>query len=259
VNIIDDKLTGEIEQTFYGFNTNMLKNYRNRFHGALNGRIREIFPGYIRIAETPLYSVEPAWIEYMSVTIICFGILLSGFLFASLSVSTDRGLKHFFHYSRISPIAIYSAKFTGAFIKTLLTAFIYIAVIQSFLIQLPVPHFTFIAGICIPAFFSINAGLLLGGLTDNPIVTFLISLISALVLWLSGGGFGTAMVVGPLLRKIAWLNPANGCIKLLINSWFGGSSSEILHIIYPVLLGLTCCVFGLSVFNKKYYLPGGLK
>ncbi|HAG10456.1 MAG TPA: hypothetical protein DCK76_03510 [Desulfotomaculum sp.] len=75
-----------IVQYFKDENTNMTKNYRNRLTGAVVSYLEQD-PGnkIITVKETTRYPADIPWVASFGASALAIGILLSGFLFGSLS------------------------------------------------------------------------------------------------------------------------------------------------------------------------------
>ncbi len=257
VRVESGVLRGRLSLGINEINTNLTKNYRNRVTGALSAQFSKSFPGRaVTITEHPLYEKEPRWVHFFSVSICLFGILLSGFLFGSLSFTNEweSNAAKIMMLSPRGPALLLAGKLAGAFCKGGLTMTIYL--VCSYLITgislaaswLLVPFFLF------AYFFSITAGMVVGLHARQTLVSFIVSLIGALVLWVFGGGFGTSGATPGLIKTVTGFNPVNSLLKLLQRIEYRAPSAPF-DLWYPAVW-----IFLLSAalwwsYRKLVYLP----
>jgi hypothetical protein len=254
-----EKITGHFTLIIPGIDKNMTKNYQNRLTGSIVSYLHDSAPHrYISIKEIPLYKTEPSWIQYFTVTILVLGILLSGMLFGSLSFSIEwkNDLIMFYKLSPIPPALPVVSKLIAGLCKSVTACCIYLLISTARGTML-FPGSPFFALIFI--FMTISAlslGMIVGLFCKEVVIAFIASLIGAIILWITGGGFGTSLAINPVLRTIAEFNPVSWCIRLVQHSFFSGPfyMKDIILLSFFTFLTVT----GLfAAYIKKIYIPGG--
>ena len=251
LEVINNRLSGSINQKIGSIDKNITKNYRNRLTGAISNFFYTEFPEKaIQISETSLYEKDPSWSSFFAASILIFGILLSGLLFGALSYTREWETNSIdlFKLSPINPIYILSGKFLGALIKSIITVVFY-----NIFITLKLKTLIFISpeivGITLLVYSTaIIIGMLIGLVFKKTLVAFITALISSILLWSLGGGFGTSTGMSRFIQIIININPVSKYINLVMHSCFNGPIS-VIDIIYPLILLIVSVFF----FYLKYY------
>ena len=251
LEVINNRLSGSINQKIGSIDKNITKNYRNRLTGALSNYFYTEFPEKaIQISEASLYEKDPSWSSFFAASILIFGILLSGLLFGALSYAREWETNSIdlFKLSPVNPIYILSGKFLGALIKSVITVVLYII-----FITLNLKTLIFISpeivGITLLVYSTaIIIGMLIGLVFKKTLVAFITALISSILLWALWGGFGTSTGMARFIQIIININPVSKYINLVMHSCFNGPIS-VIDIIYPLILLIVSVFF----FYLKYY------
>lgn len=251
IEVIDEKFSGVLNQKIESIDKNITKNYRNRLTGAVSKYFSIKFPEKaIQITETPIYEKDPSWSSFFAASILIFGILLSGLLFGALSYTREWETNSIdlFKLSPINPIYILSGKFLGALIKSIITVVLYIIFIT---LKLKILIFSSpeIVGITLLVYSTaIIIGMLIGLMFKKTLVAFITALISSILLWALGGGFGARTGMASFIQTIININPVSKYMNLVLHSCFNGPIS-LIDIIYPLIL----LIFSVFLFYLKYY------
>jgi ABC-2 type transport system permease protein len=257
ISVENEEIRGHVTQVLNGFNTNMIKNYRNRLHGAVYGYLLEVLPHrVIRIDESPLHETEPLWAHYFGVTILAFAALLSSALFGSLAFAMDGPLAVLGPLCSSHHGQVFAGKTVVVFLKSVMASILYISVVRLLLSDLPRPSVAAMLVIPVLCLLGTWLGMLVGNLVRDTTVSFIVTLILALVLWILGGGFGTTMASGATMALISRLNPVTGIIQALSYAWFGGHLL-VGDVIYPVAFAGIVGIVSFRFYQSRFYLPPG--
>jgi ABC-2 type transport system permease protein len=257
LEVVNNKLSGSITQRIESIDKNITKNYRNRLTGAVSNYFYTVFPEKaIKISETSLYEKDPSWSSFFAASILIFGILLSGLLFGALSYTREWETKsiYLFRLSPISPIYVLSGKFLGALIKSIITVALYIIFITLKLKTLIFISPEIIGIILLLYSTAIIIGMLIGLVFKKTLVAFITVLISSILLWALGGGFGTSAGLARAIQIITNINPVSKYMSLVLHSTFNGPIS-IIDIIYPVTLLIVAVFFFYLKYYRNIYRP----
>ena len=257
LKVENNKLSGSINQKIESIDKNITKNYRNRLTGAISNYFYTQFPEKaIQISETLLYEKDPSWASFFAASILIFGILLSGLLFGTLSFTREWELNSIdlFKLSPMNPAYILSGKFLGSLIKSIITVVLYIIFITLKLKILIFSSPEIIGVICLAYFTAIIIGMLIGIALKQSIVAFVTALISSIILWVLGGGFGTNAGMAKGIQMMININPISKYVKLVMHSCFNGPIS-FMDIIYPVIVLIIAIIFLYWEYNKVIYKP----
>jgi len=257
LKVINNKLSGSINQKIESIDKNITKNYRNRLTGALSNFFYTQFPEKaIQVSETLLYEKDPSWSSFFAASILIFGILLSGLLFGTLSFTREWELNciDLFKLSPINPIYILSGKFLGSLIKSIITVVFYI-IFVTLKLKILIFNSAEIIGIIFLAYFTaIIIGMLIGIVLKQSLVAFITALIGSMLLWVLGGGFGTSVGMAKGIQMIININPISKYVKLVMHSCFKGTIS-LIDIIYPVMILIISVFFLYLKYYKEIYKP----
>ncbi|MDD5015889.1 MAG: ABC transporter permease [Atribacterota bacterium] len=257
LKVINNKLSGSINQKIESIDKNITKNYRNRLTGALSNFFYTQFPERaIQISETSLYGKDPSWASFFAASILIFGILLSGLLFGTLSFTREWELNciDLFKLSPMNPIYILSGKFLGSFVKSIITVILYILFVTLKLKILIFNSLDIIGIIFLAYFTAIIIGMLIGIVLKQSLVAFITSLISSILLWVLGGGFGTSVGMAKGIQMMININPISKYMKLVLHSCFNGPTS-LIDIIYPIIILIISVFFLYLKYYKEIYKP----
>ncbi len=257
LKVENNKLSGSINQKIESIDKNITKNYRNRLTGAISNYFYTQFPEKaIQISETLLYGKDPSWASFFAASILIFGILLSGLLFGTLSFTREWELNSIdlLKLSPMNPAYILSGKFLGSLIKSIITVVLYIIFITLKLKILIFSSPEIIGVICLAYFTAIIIGMLIGIALKQSIVAFVTALISSIILWVLGGGFGTNAGMAKGIQMMININPISKYVKLVMHSCFNGPAS-LIDVIYPVMILIISVFFLYLKYVKEIYKP----
>jgi ABC-2 type transport system permease protein len=223
-------ITGKILHYLNDVNENMTKNFRNRVDGALVSYIESLRSGgNVSIAETTLYEHDIPWDTGFGVSVFVFGLVLSGLLFGMLSITSEWENKT----TKLLKLSPYPAGITvtGKMLANVIKCFVsgLIFLIIFFLISktLPVHPFLFIASLLLVYSIFVCVGMYVGIYIKSTLTAFLISLVTALTLWVAGGGFGSLSYFGDIANVLGSINPATYAIEVVRWCYFNGNTSLI--------------------------------
>jgi len=257
LKVINNKLSGSINQRIESIDKNITKNYRNRLTGAISNFFYSQFPDKaLQISETSLYEKDPSWSSFFAASILIFGILLSGLLFGTLSFTREWELNciDLFKLSPMNPIYILSGKFLGSLIKSIITVVLYIIFVTLKLKILIFNSAEIIGIICLAYFTAIIIGMLIGIVFKQSLVAFITALIGSMLLWVLGGGFGTSVGMAKGIQMMININPISKYVKLVLHSCFNGPIS-LIDIIYPVIMLIISVFFLYLKYYQEIYKP----
>ena len=90
----------------------------------------------------------------------------------------------------------------------------------------------------------------LGLVIHSALTAFLISLVSALVLWVGGGGFGPLSYFGAVANILGALNPATYAIELVRWCYFDGAGALAFQSAALVLAAAVSLAVVLAVYSR---------
>lgn len=207
--VVDDKVTGDLVLQINDANANMTKNYRNRLHGALLKYVNDKQSYKLLIEEMPRYPRDIAWDEAFGVSLFAFGIALSGLLFGMLSMThewEDRTVV-FIKLSPRSTCLFLLAKGISCLLKSFISAAAFMAVYFLLFRQMPTHGDILFLTVFLTAAVFIFLGMLIGHYIKSTITSFLLSMITALTVWIGGGGFGPLSYYGEVTNILGKINP----------------------------------------------------
>lgn len=222
--------TGKIVHFLNDVNENMTKNFRNRLDGALVGYIEsQRNGGNVSISETTVYEQDIPWDTGFGVSVFVFGLVLSGLLFGMLSITSEWENKTT-KLLKLSPSPA-GITVTGKILANVIKCFVsgLIFLIIFFLISntLPVHAFPFIASLLLVYSTFVCVGMCAGIYIKSTLTAFLISLATALTLWVGGGGFGPLSYFGDIANTLGIVNPATYAIEVLRWCYFNGNTNLV--------------------------------
>lgn len=222
------KITGKIIHYLNDVNENMTKNFRNRLDGALVSYIESLRSGgNVTIVETTMYEQDIPWDTGFGVSVFAFGLVLSGLLFGMLSITSEWENKT----TKLLKLSPYPASVTitgkllANVIKSLVSGLTFLIIFFLISKALPVHAFTLIVSLLLVYGIFICIGMCVGIYIKSTLTAFLISLVTALTLWVGGGGFGPLSYFGDVANALGSVNPATYAIELIRWCYFNGSAN----------------------------------
>jgi ABC-2 type transport system permease protein len=226
----DGVITGKIIHYLNDVNENMTKNFRNRLDGALVSYVESLRSGgNVSIAETTVYEQDIPWDTGFGTSVFVFGLVLSGLLFGMLSITSEWENKT----TKLLKLSPYPAGITvtGKMLANVIKCFVsgLIFLIIFFLLSkaLPVHAFTFIASLLLVYSIFVCVGMCVGIYIKSTLTAFLISLVTALTLWVGGGGFGPLSYFGDIANILGCINPATYAIEVVRWCYFNGNTNLV--------------------------------
>lgn len=226
-SIRDNVITGKITHYLNDVNENTTKNFRNRLDGAIVNYIDTLRDGgNVSVNETTIYEQDIPWDTGFGASVFVFGLMLSGLIFGMLSITSEWG-NHTTKLLKLSPcspgIAI-MGKMLANIIKCFVSGLIFLFIFFLISKALPVHIVTFIVSMLLVYGIFICLGMCLGIFIKSSLTAFLISLVSALVLWVGGGGFGPLSYYGDIANMLGKFNPATYAIDMIRWCYFNGTA-----------------------------------
>ena len=220
-------ITGRIIHYLNDVNENMTKNFRNRLSGAIVDYIEELRPGgNVLVNELTMYAQDIPWDTGFGVSVLVFGLMLSGLVFGMLSI-TGEWANHTAALLKLSPGAsgaLLAGKLLANMLKCCVSGAAFLAVFFAISGALPVHALCFVCSALLVCCIFACLGMCLGIYVKSSLTAFLISLVSALVLWVGGGGFGPLSYFGDAANALGRLNPATYAIEIVRWCYFNGKT-----------------------------------
>jgi ABC-2 type transport system permease protein len=259
---VDGILTGEITHEFRSIDVNMTKNYRNRLTGAV---LTYIDKNYLKnraivVNEKPVHKKDILWKNYFAASLLVMGILMAGLLYGSLSLAKEwiGGTELFLSISPRSCWWVLAGKETAIIAKGLVTSCVYL--LMALLI---VPDFH-LQPVGVLIMFSLGywligmTGMIVGIVVRDVLNCFLISLLSALFLWLLGNGFGTMAITGVVGGFITSINPAT-YLAGISQHFINGTAIDWILTLKVLASWLFAAHVSLYIlYRRKVYKPRGV-
>jgi ABC-2 type transport system permease protein len=220
------EITGNIVHYINDVNENMTKNFRNRLDGALVSYIDSLRNGgNVIIAETTVYEQDIPWDTGFGVSVFVFGLVLSGLLFGMLSMTSEWENKT----TKLLKLSPYPAgitvtgKIIANIIKCFVSGLIFLMIFFLIFKALPVHALPFSLSLFLVYGIFVCAGMCIGIYIKSTLTAFLISLATALTLWVGGGGFGPLSYFGDIANALGSINPATYAIEVVRWCYFNGN------------------------------------
>jgi ABC-2 type transport system permease protein len=181
--------------------------------------------GNIIIAETTVYEQDIPWDTGFGVSVFVFGLVLSGLLFGMLSMTSEWENKT----TKLLKLSPYPAGITatGKIIANIIKCFVsgLVFLIIFFLISkaLPVHTLPFSLSLLLVYGIFVCVGMCIGIYIKSTLTAFLISIATALALWVGGGGFGPLSYFGDIANALGSINPATYAIEVVRWCYFNGN------------------------------------
>lgn len=244
-------IIGEITHYINDVNENMTKNFRNRLSGAIVNYVENLRPsGNVTVNEITMYEQDIPWDTGFGVSVLVFGLMLSGLVFGMLSITSEWG-NHTTQLLKLTPYsskAIVIGKIIANVIKCCVSGIAFFAIFFMISRAFPVHLIFFIISILLVYGIFACLGMCLGIFIKSSLTAFLLSLVSALVLWVGGGGFGPLSYYGDIANFLGKINPATYAIDIVRWCYFNGNTQlaggfTILGIAFIVALFLIFTIF----------------
>jgi len=227
-SITDGVITGKIVHYINDVNENMTKNFRNRLDGALVSYIESARNGgNIRITETTMYEQDIPWNTGFGVSVFVFGLILSGLLFGMLSITSEWENKT----TKLLKLSPYPAgisvvgKMLANIVKCFVSGLIFLIILFLISKALPIHILSFLTSLLLVYGTFICIGMCVGIYIKSTLTAFLISLVTALTLWVGGGGFGSLSNFGDIANVLGSINPATYAIEIVRWCYFNGTTN----------------------------------
>ena len=231
----------------------MTKNYRNRVDGAVRQAIDALREdGGVTVREHTRYAEDIPWDTGFGVSVLVFSLMLSGLLFGMLAMTSEWSDRTttLLRLAPASPRLLICGKLLAGLVKCVCAGAIFLAVFTLLSGRLPL-HVLAFAGVLLLVYASfLCLGMCLGLVIHSALTAFLISLVSALVLWVGGGGFGPLSYFGAVANILGALNPATYAIELVRWCYFGGAGALALQSAALVLAAAVSLAVAFGVYSR---------
>ncbi len=256
LRVENEKISGEITLYINDANANMTKNYRNRIDGAVLEYINLKQNNKISVKEVPRYAGDIPWNKALGVSVFAFGIALSGLLFGMLSMThewEDKTNK----FIKLSPRGnglFLISKGIVSVIKCFASSIVFVLVYYLLFRVLPNNFGILFFTIALSSMSFIFIGMMIGHYVKSTVTSFLVSMITALTVWIGGGGFGPLSYYGEAINYLGKMNPITYVIELLRFTYFAGNTNSLHHMMALVLFALVSYILlnvVLSVWDRR--------
>lgn len=246
-------LSGELIHYVNDVNENMTKNYRNRVDGAVRQAIDALrADGGVTVREHTRYAEDIPWDTGFGVSVLVFSLMLSGLLFGMLAMTSEWSDRTttLLRLAPASPRLLICGKLLAGLVKCVCAGAAFLAVFTLISGTLPL-HVLAFAGVLQLVYASfLCLGMCLGLVIHSALTAFLISLVSALVLWVGGGGFGPLSYFGTVANILGALNPATYAIELVRWCYFDGAGALAFQSAALVLAAAVSLAVVLAVYSR---------
>lgn len=246
-------LSGELIHYVNDVNENMTKNYRNRVDGAVRQAIDALREdGGVTVREHTRYAEDIPWDTGFGVSVLVFSLMLSGLLFGMLAMTSEWSDRTttLLRLAPASPRLLICGKLLAGLVKCVCAGAAFLAVFTLISGTLPV-HVLAFAGVLLLVYASfLCLGMCLGLVIHSALTAFLISLVSALVLWVGGGGFGPLSYFGTVANILGALNPATYAIELVRWCYFDGAGALAFQSAALVFAAAVSLAVVLAVYSR---------
>lgn len=226
----NDIISGGIVHYLNDVNENMTKNFRNRLDGALVNYIEFLrTEGNVKVFETTIYRQDVPWNTGFGVSVLVFGLVLSGLLFGMLSITSEWENKttKMLKLSPYPPTVTITGKLIANILKCFMSGITFLIIFFLISKVVPVHIFPFIISLLLVYCIFACIGMCVGIYIKSTLTAFLISLVTALTLWVGGGGFGPLSYFGDIANVLGSVNPATYSIELVRWCYFDGNVNLI--------------------------------
>ena len=252
---------GEIVHYLNDVNENMTKNFRNRLSGALVSYVETLRAGgNVTVNEITMYGRDIPWATGFGVSVLVFGAMLSGLVFGMLSAAGEwgAGTAVLLKLAPAAPGTVLAGKLLAGLIKCCLAGAAFLGIFYLLSAALPVRALPFAAAALLTHGVFLCLGMCLGLWVRSSLTAFLLSLVSALVLWVGGGGFGPLSYHGGLANAVGRFDPATYAIELVRWCYFGGTARPAAGFAALALAFLLAAGLALAVYTGWARREGGV-
>lgn len=225
-----ERITGKLTHYLNDVNANMTKNFRNRLSGAVVNYVEELRPdGNVLVNEITMYEQDIPWDIGFGASVLVFGLMLSGLVFGMLSITSEWG-NHTTQLLKLTPYSskiIIAGKILANIIKCCMSGIVFLVIFYVISKVFPVHLFSFAISVLLVYGIFVSIGMILGIFIKSSLTAFLISLVSALVLWVGGGGFGPLSYYGNVANVLGKINPASYAMSIIHWCYFNGNTQLV--------------------------------
>lgn len=246
----EDGATGEIVHLVNDVNSNMTKNYANRLTGALVDYVdANRDAATVEIVEQARYEEDIPWDESFAVSTLVFGAMLAGLLFGQLSMTSEweNATAKLLVLSPRPATSVAASKVVAAFLKALVAGAVLVGVVALMYGRALASAPWLVAALCLMYVVFASLGLALGIAVRSTMTAFLVSLVTALCLWVAGGGFGDLSYFGEAAQAVGAANPATYALDAVRYAYFGGVADPTPLIVLAVgaaaTLAAVCAIY----------------
>jgi len=241
----------QVTHRFANIDSNLVKNYRNRLTGAaLDVWEEELGGRAVALDLEPRYAIESGYARYFGMGLLVLAAFMSSvFIGASLMAKDfEDGTILEARLSPVSPALILAARLVRLVLTSLVAVGLAAGVTGVLLGIWPDDLWRFAGLMVLCTVTTASYGLTVGLLVRRLLPSFLLGLVTAVALWIVGGGFALPLVLGPALRALSRLAPTTYMIQLLIPLYYPGSASDP-----AALLIVAGCAIGAFVLLVAVY------
>ena len=248
--VSEENATGMVVHLVNDVNSNMTKNYANRLTGALVDYIGEgRNTGTVEVIEQTRYEADIPWDESFAVSTLVFGAMLAGLLFGQLSMTSEweNATAKLLVLSPRSAASVAAGKIAAAFLKAIVAGAVLVGVVALMYGRALASAPWLVAALCLMYVTFASLGLALGIAVRSTMTAFLVSLVTALCLWVAGGGFGDLSYFGETAQVAGAANPATYALDAVRYAYFGGVADPmpliVLAGVAAATLAAVCAVY----------------
>lgn len=206
----------------------MTKNYRNRVTASVYAWSADRLNGSnIVVREYPVHADDISWSRALGVSVFGMGVLFTGLLFGLLSMTQEfqDGTMLWLRLAPRPPVLVVGAKLIACLLKSAIAGLILVGALWAFTGVLPARPLVLAGALTMGYLSAAAVGLLVGFISRNTMTSLLTALVSAVILWVGGGGLGPMFAFGSTAVTLSKFNPATHIIDLVRWSYFGGDAA----------------------------------
>ena len=255
--VVGGVLSGELIHYVNDVNENMTKNYRNRVDGAVVQAIDALRDGGgVTVREHTRYAEDIPWDTGFGVSVLVFSLMLSGLLFGMLAMTSEWSARTttLLKLAPTAPILVIGGKLVAGLVKCACAGAAFLAVFALISGALPRHVLIFLGVLLMVYVIFLALGMCLGLVVRSALTAFLLSLVSALVLWVGGGGFGPLSYFGTVANVLGAFNPATYAIELVRWCYFDGAgtlTSPLTALVLAAVLALELIALLYSRWTRR--------
>ena len=255
--LTDGVLSGQLTHYVNDVNENMTKNYRNRIDGAVVAAIDELRDGGgVTVREHTRYAEDIPWDTGFGVSVLVFSLMLSGMLFGMLSMTSEWSDRTttLLRLAPARPGLVIAGKLLAGLGKCVCVGAVFLAVFTLLAGAWPVHGLAFAGTLLLVYTGFLCLGMCLGLAIHSALTAFLLSLVTALVLWVGGGGFGPLSYFGTAANVLGALDPATYAIELVRWCYFEGAvplAGNVAALLFTAVAGLAAVMVIYSLWTRR--------